>query len=72
MAMMCKGILIVDHICLKCGGINPYCCIFEAKEGMAQEVIANHLSQGDKILSLISNLREIQDVHSCGKLSILL
>jgi hypothetical protein len=57
MAMMCKGILVVDHECLKCSGINPHCCIFKAKEGMAQEVVANHLNRDDKILSHISNLR---------------
>jgi hypothetical protein len=43
--MLCNGILIISHVCLKCAGINPCCRIFEAEEGMAQEVIANHLNR---------------------------
>jgi hypothetical protein len=69
--MLCEGILVVSHICLKCTRINLYCCIFEAEEGMAQEVIANRLKRASK--SWVSQICEkLQDIHSCGKLSILL
>jgi hypothetical protein len=46
--MLCKGILVVSHISLKCVGINPCCCILEAEEAMTQEVIANHLNRAGK------------------------